>query len=369
MLFDLEYFYNSTIPDPDRRKRFSNEEDIAKLEDSELIRGCLQTGILSDIGYRHLDYIRDMRNWTSAAHPNQNQLTGLQLVSWLQTCIREVVGKEPSPSAIKVKQLLSNIRAHALAPSDVDPIKQNIALLPPDLAGSLARTIFGMFCDPSLPVLARSNIRLIASSAWVQAPDPIKNEIGMRYGAYEANADLPRRDAAKDFLQAVNGLTYLPKGTLALEIGSATASLFRAHTAFYNFYNEPPYAQLLAKLIPASGQVPAATRHDYVKTVTMCFIGNGYGVSHDAYPYYEELVRKYQDPELRTILLLMQDTEFASRLQFPDCVSRFRRLLSGFPGRTTNAAILAGADFVAKQSDRQLPLCGNSTAFKRVMGI
>ena len=31
------------------------------MDDWELISGCLKTGIITDIGYRHLDYIRDCK--------------------------------------------------------------------------------------------------------------------------------------------------------------------------------------------------------------------------------------------------------------------------------------------------------------------
>lgn len=94
--FDLDYFYDSVVTSPERRKKLKSQEDLAELDDWELVRGCHLTGILSEIGFKHLDYIRNMRNWASAAHPNQNALTGLQLVSWLETCIREVIGKEPT---------------------------------------------------------------------------------------------------------------------------------------------------------------------------------------------------------------------------------------------------------------------------------
>ncbi|NES06504.1 MAG: hypothetical protein F6K22_29025 [Okeania sp. SIO2F4] len=52
-----------------------------------------------------IDYIRDMRNHASAAHPNHNEITGLQLASWLETCIQEVIGKEPEGAVIEVKKL------------------------------------------------------------------------------------------------------------------------------------------------------------------------------------------------------------------------------------------------------------------------
>ena len=64
--FDLEYFYDSVITDPNRRSKLKDENDLVKLDDWELILGCRETGIITQIGYRHLDYIRDMRNYASA---------------------------------------------------------------------------------------------------------------------------------------------------------------------------------------------------------------------------------------------------------------------------------------------------------------
>jgi hypothetical protein len=85
--FDLTYFYDSLLTDPDRRREFDSDDDLVQLDDQQLISGCRNIGILSDIGFRHLNYIRDMRNWASAAHPNQAELTGLQLIGWLDTCV------------------------------------------------------------------------------------------------------------------------------------------------------------------------------------------------------------------------------------------------------------------------------------------
>jgi hypothetical protein len=148
--FDLEYFFSSVVTDPTRRAKLSTAEDLSKLEDWELIRGCHLTGVLSDIGFQHLDYIRNMRNWASAAHPNQNELTGLQLISWLETSIRDVIGREPAGPVIEVRRLLNNIRTATLTANDIAPISTNIDLLPRDLATSVLRTIFGMYADPAM---------------------------------------------------------------------------------------------------------------------------------------------------------------------------------------------------------------------------
>jgi len=41
-----------------------------------------------------------MRNWASAAHPNQNQITGLQLIGWFETCTKEVIALPETNSSV-----------------------------------------------------------------------------------------------------------------------------------------------------------------------------------------------------------------------------------------------------------------------------
>ncbi|SUY54107.1 Uncharacterised protein [Clostridium perfringens] len=59
-----------------------------------------------------------MRNYASAAHPNQNNIDGLQVSSWLQTCIKEVLSKEPEGPVIEIKKLIYNIRNKELTTDD-----------------------------------------------------------------------------------------------------------------------------------------------------------------------------------------------------------------------------------------------------------
>ncbi|MBI5395342.1 MAG: hypothetical protein HZA91_08615 [Verrucomicrobia bacterium] len=367
--FDLEYFFKSAITDPDRLKKLQTEEDLQKIEDWELIRGCHLTGILSDIGFRHLDYIRNMRNWASAAHPNQNELTGLQLVSWLETCIREVIAREPSGLVIIVRQLLENIRNHTLAAGDVPPISENISHLPPDLSTSLVRTVFGMFADPKVAATTKQNIRWIAPAVWQRTPEQIRSELGTRYAVYAANADLPRKEAAKEFLQIVGGLTYLPEGTLVIELNEKISNLSTAHNGFNNFHNEPAHAKALFSSLPNTGQVPDAVKYNYVKTLLMCFMGNGYGVSFDAYGYYEQLVGRFHDSEAWIIGRLMLDEEVASRLQLGDCARRFRRLIASLLAKSTDATVAAVLTHIQNRTDPQLSTVGRTTEFQALLAV
>ncbi len=366
-LFDLDYFYSSTITDQNRLKKFKNRDDLKNLDDWELIKGCLYTGILSDLGYKHLDYIRDMRNWASAAHPNQNELTGLQLISWLETCIKEVIAKEPSMSAIEIKRLLNNIRTHQLDTTDVDPIVEELSLLPEDLAVSFLRTIFGMYTDPNISVTIRNNLKLIAKQSWKISTDDVKYEIGIKYKTFSANAEIQCRDYAREFIDFVEGLVYLPSDTFQLEFDQAVQNLYEAHTGFDNFYTEPAHARLLNKYIPSSGAIPKELRAKYVKTVIMCFIGNGHGVSNLAYTYYEEMINKFQDKEIVKFCILPKDREFASRLQFTECKTCYKELALNFRKVTTNARIITLLELIEKTKNEQLQNIATTVAFKSIV--
>ena len=364
--FDIEYFYSSTITDTERLKKYKNKDDLVKLDDWELIKGCFHTGILSELGYKHLDYIRDMRNWASAAHPNQNELTGLQIVTWLETCIKEVIGKNPSSSAIEIKLLLHNIRTQTLDTNDVSPIEDQLTLLPEDTIAAFLRTIFGMYTDPKIAVLIRNNIKLIAKQIWDVSDDGIKYELGIKYQTFFANAEKQKQSHARGFLDFVGGLSFLPSTTLQLEFGNAIENLYAAHNGFNNFYNEPPHARLLVKYIPSSGTIPKELRQIYVKTVVMCAIGNGYGISNTAYNDYKNMLKKFQDTELYMFCSLPKNRDFSSRLQFQGCRDRYKELALNFKERTSNTKILTILELIENTKNDHLQNINETTEFKSV---
>src|SRR5438067_7703222 len=124
----------------------------------------------------HLGFIRDARTRASAAHPNQAELTGLQLASWLETCVREVFAKLPEGGAIEVRRLLSSLIQEQLTEGDVAPIADSVAHLPEDLAAALARRLFGMYTDVRQAATVRNNIALIAKAVWAVTPETTRYE-------------------------------------------------------------------------------------------------------------------------------------------------------------------------------------------------
>ena len=350
--FDMDYFYDSTIKDASNRSNFKNEEDLENISDWDLIRGCKATGIITDIGYKHLDYIRDMRNFASAAHPNHNQLTGLQVVTWLETCILEVLAKDPSGPVLEVKRLLHNIRTETLEEKDIEPIRTNIRKLPGDLANSLLRAIFGMYCDNNLSQNIRENIDLISKRVWSRSDEDAKYDIGIKYATFSINGDIQRKEFALKFLSNVNGQNYLTEEQRSIEIGERLDNLLKTHYEFYNFDNEKPHAKMLLNYIPESGIIPKTVRYKYVKVIIICRLGNSYGVSFVAKPYYDKMFKMFRDEEILKFLELLKDTDIITILDYNVRYKIFISLAKCFENKT-NDEIIKQALSLLQESPRK----------------
>lgn len=367
--FDLEYFLESAINDPEKRKKIKSVDDLGEIDDWELIRGCHLTGILSEIGFKHLDYIRDMRNWASAAHPNQNQITGLQLVSWLETCIKEVIGKEPEAPALEVKKLLSNIRSTPLASDLISHINNSIGKLPPDILTSLLRTLFGMYTDAKSSTQIKTNIKGIVQKCWDLSTQNAKYECGLKYGTFAANGDAARKNLAHEFLELVHGLQYLPSDTLAVELSEKIDNLYSVHTRLNNFYNEPIYAKELAKYIPDNGVIPVSIRFNYVKTIIMARIGNGYGVSWDACEYYDKFIDKFTEKEIIELSKLFFDSEFSSRIGLDSCTEKFKKIIEVLLPKTMNQISIQILNLIMEQTSKQLTNFGKDSKYNQLIKL
>lgn len=326
--FDISYFYDTAIKDSKKREKFKSEEDLIKLEDWELVSGCEETGIITHLGYQHLDYIRDMRNHASAAHPNHNEITGLQLASWLETCIIEVIAKEPEGAVIEVKKLLKSLREESLSVNDVNPICAAMGELPEELLNSLMRTVFGMYTDIKLDANIRRNINLIAKPIFQLTSEDMRQEIGLKYSSLEINGEVQRKALAYSFLDIVQGFPYLPSDTLSLKLSDALDELLKAHNGWNNFHNETTPAKLVKSFIPDSGNIPNSVIKKYVKVLTICKIGNEYGTSNSAEEIYDDLIKKWANSEANILIkIIANDQQLISQLQFSRCQDQLKRLL------------------------------------------
>ena len=325
--YDLDYFFDTIAPTEERRKKLQAVEDLARIDDSELIEGVRKIGLLGELGYRQLDHIRYLRNWASAAHPNQHSLTGLQLIGYLETCIKEVIAVPLSRGALQVQQLLANLKTNSLTTVSARELAPALADLRAAEADRLAAGCFGLYVRPGTTAQTRRNIQLLMPHLWGAVTESTRAEFGLRYGSFLASGDLARKDLAAEFLETVDGQSYLPDDTRAAALAEALDQLLAAHRAWGNYYSEPPHARELQRLVGAAGRIPAAVRERYVLSLVEVFLTNGNGVAHNADPIYRSLIGAFDPTQARVAVCSFIDDTIASRLQFRLPQAQFRELL------------------------------------------
>lgn len=325
--FDLSYFYDIAAGGSDLRKHLKTEDDLTRIDDSSLLRGALEIGMLTEVGFKRLDFIRYMRNHASAAHPNQVTLSGLDLASWLQTCIREVINTPPDTVTATIGKLLRNIRLARLDKPEVDAAAAFFDQLPPDRAATLANGLFGLYTDPTSDAVIDDNVRTLWPRLWPFVGEETRSSYGLRLARAQANAEVDWATAARELIELVNGTAYLTPETRAVEIATALDVLVAAHRGMDNFYNEAAPAQKLLDLVGGHGDVPAAVRGRYVRVVAELFIGNGYGVSWAADPFYQQMIERFDPKDAGIALRMFQDVAFSSLLGSSVGEARWAKLL------------------------------------------
>jgi len=325
--YDLSYFYDNAVSSSEKRKRLKDDSDLVKIDDSELIHGAKEIELISDLGFKHLDHIRYMRNWASAAHPNQNELTGLQLISWLETCVKEVISLPLSQVVVDIKRLLTNIKSNNLSDAEAKEVAIFFINLTQDQINNLASGFFGMYTREGTSSQTRDNINKLVPLLWDRVDESTRQHFGMKYGQFVANNEQQESKLAKQFLDVVEGQSYVPDDLRIADIETAIDNLIGVHRAVNNFHNEPTFARQLQRLIGSYGNVPPQVNRYYVLTLVEVFLTNGNGVAWNAEPVYLSLLNQFDNNQAIETVLSFTNSTISSRLQFPRCKEKFLNLL------------------------------------------
>jgi len=334
--YDLAYFFDIAVPSPDRRKGLHDEEHLDQISDQDLIRAAREIGLISDIGYQQLDLTRYMRNYASAAHPNQNEINAFQLLGWIETCIKEVITLPETQVVAETKKLLHNVRAGAITSQNASATAEFFAELSSERADNIAAGFFGIYVDEDSNERARDGVRLLMHHRWFHVTEPKRREFGVKYGKYVANGDTARSERARELLDVVEGAAYLPEPVRAAEISTAIDDLLAAHRGFNNFHTEPGPARRLNRL--SSEPVPSAVRDPYVQAVVEAFLTNGNGIAWAADGHYATMISRFDPDKAEVALKQIFDPTVASKLRFDTAQTKFDEMLNAIEPKLTRAA-------------------------------
>jgi hypothetical protein len=232
---DLSYFFDTAEKRESYRSRLQAEEDLSLLDDLTLIDTCARVGLLSDVNRERLRHVNYMRNHASAAHPNQSELIGQEMTSWLSNCLRYAITAKPEHPVIATKQLLLNIRTTLIPKQDISVIAIDLGKFSQDRIDDLLWTIFGIYVDPSQKADCRTNIANLAPHVWGLASEDRKFQIGARHEHFIKHGDMQRRAFADEFLVHVDGQQYRSEDVLAGELLDKLRNLMAAHNGITIF--------------------------------------------------------------------------------------------------------------------------------------
>ncbi|MGL4108423.1 hypothetical protein [Clostridium sp. LP20] len=347
--FDVEYAFKIAENINNRYKGLKSADDLSCINEYDLITICNRMELITEHVFEVFKFINYMRNHSSSAHPNENNLGAYDLLSWLDNCIKYAIKAEPNQHSIKVKQFLYNLRTNDIPTDDVEIIGQALMELPQQMIDDLLWSLFGMYTDEKVINIVNDNIEKVVDYVWNASSEEKKYEIGEKYGYFRKNAIVSRKERADEFLNLVNGVNYKDEDSIAYEIRETLNSLKSAHFGTNNFYNEYPWAKMLENLIPQDGNIPSSVISEWVRIISLCYIGNGLGyrngVDERAEGYYKDFITKFKDKEIRIFVELFDDTEMLSDTIEAKAKQRFFKLCELLKNQAKNPILVKALDY------------------------
>lgn len=368
--FDLQYFYNVAETISPKYKNLYSEEELEAISTHDILEISRRIGLINDINFKRLEQVNYLRNHASAAHPNENDISGFEMVSLLEHCLKYAITAKPDHSVIRLKQLLENIRKHEIPTEDFSLICQDISNQPQVRIDDFLLSIFGIYCDIKQKQHVRNNIEKLIPDVWNCSSESAKYSIGCKFGFYRKNGDTERRNATQKILELVGGLNYKDEDSLAGELMEKLQMLKTVHFDFNNFYNEYPHAKSIKESIPTTG-IPESVRRLFVKVVCICYCGNGkgykQGVDERALPFYKDFIESFTIEEVKEYLKLFNDNEFVYDLDTVTADARMRSLANKLREKTTNVHINKALYIICNFSKKNLNKIHSDTSYKEAI--
>lgn len=368
--FDLEYFLQVSRTINSKYKNLNSAEDLEAIGDHDLLEICRRIGFVNDINYKRLEHVNYLRNHASAAHPNENSITGIEMLGLLESCLKYAITAKPDHSVIQIKQLFENIRTNEIPKEDFSIIGKDLLKQPQERIDDFLLSTFGIYTDPRTASQVRKNIDRLTPHIWGAISEETKFRVGAKFGVYRKNGDVDRKEAVQKFLETVDAQQYKDEDSLAAELLEKLQDLKTVHFEWNNFYNEYSHAKSIDSSIPASG-IPDAVRKLFVKVITICYVGNGKGyregIDENAAEYYNKFIESFTVPEIRDFLELFKDPEFVTDFNYSTPDKRLRKLANFLKSKTKDVHINKILDLITNFPKGSLQKLASDSKYKEAM--
>lgn len=306
-----------------------DEDKLDSKKDAEILDICLELNLISEEGFYFLDRNRDLRNNFSAAHPTIGLIDDRELINFISRCIKYALSNTNNPEGVDTKQFIKSLKKGIFKKPQLDLWIEKISKTYEAQKEMLFNILHGIYCDPDSNEETRNNAIKILKYFSSQFTSDIKLKLTSQHYEYQTKGDSKRYKASKALFEKLGLLSELNDLERNKIILDACENLKSVHLAYNNFYNEPPFAKRLCDLSQQE-EIPSKTKKKYVYTVLMCYIGNGYGVSNEALPYYKKMIKNFSPHEIKIMFnITKKKSVLSNRINgISKCKTRYNRAFS-----------------------------------------
>lgn len=326
------------------------ERHLLELQDSRLLELCLKLNLVNEDGFFFLDQCREVRNNFSAAHPTLGKVNDREFIAFLNRCVRYALADSSSPKGVDIGAFISAVKGARFTSNQKDIWVQRISDTHEAQRQMLIGMSHGIYCDPNTSEPPRLNSFDICDALKPGFTSAIRTDLVTRHGEYGAKGDEARHTASLQFFEKLGLLTLLNESEQHAVFYRAAERLWNVHNGMNNFYNEPPFAERLLEL-SRNTAVPETVQDYFVHTVACCAIGNGWGVSWAAAPFYDQIVKSFSPREIACMIrLATQDTPLSRRINsMPNCRKKFKETLELIDAASVPSGVRADYEKFIKQ--------------------
>jgi len=312
-----------------------DEQKLLELRDADLLDLCLKLNLIGRDDFFFLDHCRATRNSFSAAHPADGNIDEDEFVIFLSRCQKHALTSESHPRGVDIKAMLTAIKGGRFTQDQHGEWSRRFNETFDAQRELIFTTLHGIYCDANSDESARNNALLLCKQCSEHFSPKVRSALLDRHQDYKAKGDDQRNKASAQFFEELNLLGILNTSEVHSIFTVASKNLLGVHNAMNNFYNEPPFADRLYTL-SKNTNVPTTAQDIFVEAVITPAVGNFYGVSNAAMPYYKAMISSFSPNEIKIMLeIVEEDTLLSNRIKRSSkCSAKYRELVKLINGES-----------------------------------
>ncbi|WJE48934.1 hypothetical protein QRD90_06970 [Peribacillus frigoritolerans] len=308
-------------------ERDINEKILAEIRDKDLIDICVELGFLDDDSYFFINTCREIRNNYSSAHPSSSMLDGTELNYFMHQCTKHILSNDTQYEGFPVSNFMSVIKQDRIDTQTKETFVEKILRANDLQKTAILKMLFANYVDEKNDEYVRQNCLLISQDTWGTYNDNAIAELLGLYSSYMMKSSASKKGYSERFFEKVGALEFLPKDKVTSIVLTAIKDLEEAHHGMDNFYNEKPFAERLA--VSFDKKIPNPILKKYVYVVALCYVGNPYGTSDSASPFYIQMIENFSLREVEQLFsVITEDNYLKRRIESTSrCKKQFKKLI------------------------------------------